>query len=53
MRGLLAAVVVVAVVLLVLGFLLKALKWLIILGALGVVIAVILGIVQGRRGPAR
>ena len=52
MKAVLVAVGVVAVVLIVLGLLLKALKWLIILGAVALVASIIMGILHGRRAAA-
>ena len=49
MRALLTAIGVVAVVLVLLGLFLKAVKWLIIIGVLALLVSIVLGIVQGRR----
>lgn len=49
MKALLSAIAVVAVVVILLGVFLKALKWLIIVGVIALVASVVLGIVQGRR----
>ena len=49
MRALLTAIGVVAVVLIVLGLLLKAVKWLIIIGVVALVVAIVLGVVRSRR----
>jgi hypothetical protein len=49
MRALLSAVAVIAVVVILLGIFLKALKWLIIIGAIALVASVVMGLLQGRR----
>jgi hypothetical protein len=49
MRALLVAVGIVALVLILLGLFLKAVKWLIILGVIALVASIVLGVVQGRR----
>jgi hypothetical protein len=48
-RALLTAVGVVALVLIVLGIVLKALKWLIIIGVVALLATIALGVIQGRR----
>ncbi|GAA2888027.1 hypothetical protein Acy02nite_81840 [Actinoplanes cyaneus] len=50
MRTLLVTPGVVAVVLIVLGLLLKSFKWLLILGVMALIVAIVLGVVKGRRG---
>ncbi|SDT20739.1 hypothetical protein [Actinoplanes derwentensis] len=49
MRSLVATLVVFAVILVLLGLFLKAVKWLLILGAIALVAAIVLGVVNGRR----
>jgi hypothetical protein len=49
MRALLVAVGIVALVLILLGLFLKAVKWLIILGVIALVASIVLGVVQARR----
>ena len=49
MRALLVAIGVVALAFIVLGLLIKAVKWLLILGVIAVVVAVVLGIIEARR----
>jgi hypothetical protein len=49
MRALLIALGVVAVALILLGILVKAVKWLIIIGLVALVAAVVLGVLKGRR----
>jgi hypothetical protein len=49
MRGLLVAVGIVALVLILLGLFLKAVKWLIIIGVIALVAAIVMGVVRGRR----
>ena len=49
MRAPLVAIGVVAVALILLGILVKAVKWLIIIGLVALVVAVALGVVKGRR----
>ena len=49
MRGLLVALGVIAVVLILLGLFLKAVKWLIIIGIIALVVSVVLGFVKGRQ----
>jgi hypothetical protein len=49
MRALITAVGVVALVLIVLGLVIKAVKWLIIIGVVALVAAVVLGFLKGRR----
>lgn len=51
MKGLLGLVAIVGVVLILLGIFLKALKWLIIIGAIVLLISIVSGFVQGRRSP--
>jgi hypothetical protein len=48
-RALLIAVGVVAVVLILLGLLIKAIKWLIIIGLIALVASIVLGVVKARR----
>ncbi|EXG82750.1 hypothetical protein [Cryptosporangium arvum] len=50
MRALLIALGVVAVVLIVLGLVIKAVKWLLIIGAIALVVAIVMGVVEARRG---
>ncbi|GAA0240562.1 hypothetical protein [Cryptosporangium japonicum] len=50
MRALLIALGVVAVVLIVLGLVIKAVKWLLIIGAIALVVAIVTGVVEARRG---
>ncbi|AEV87012.1 hypothetical protein ACWT_5995 [Actinoplanes sp. SE50] len=49
MRALLVTLGVAAVVLIVLGLLLKALKWLLIIGVVALIASIVLGVVKGRR----
>ncbi|MGC9666124.1 hypothetical protein ACNTMW_06145 [Planosporangium sp. 12N6] len=49
MRALLVAVGVVGVVLILLGLLLKAAEWLIIIGLVALVVSIVLGVVKARR----
>jgi len=49
MRALIYTVAAVAVVLIVLGLILKAVKWLIIIGLVALVAAIVMGVVKGRR----
>ncbi|GIE29548.1 hypothetical protein Ait01nite_025930 [Actinoplanes italicus] len=49
MRALLTTLAVFAVVLILLGLFLKAVKWLLIIGVLALVAVVVLGVVKGRR----
>lgn len=49
MKALLTAVAVVGAVLILLGLLIKAVKWLIIIGLVALVASVALGVIQGRR----
>ena len=49
MRALLTTVGVVAVVLIVLGLVIKAVKWLIILGLIALAAVIVLGVLKGRR----
>ena len=49
MRALLVTLGIVAVVLIVLGLVIKAVKWLIILGLIALAASVVLGVVKGRR----
>jgi hypothetical protein len=48
-RALLVTLGVIAVVFIVLGLVVKAVKWLIILGLIALVASIVLGIVKGRR----
>ncbi|WP_433832348.1 hypothetical protein ACQP2E_15900 [Actinoplanes sp. CA-015351] len=52
MRSLITTLVVAAVILILLGLFLKALKWLLILGLIALVASFVLGAVKGRR-PSR
>lgn len=49
MRALLVTLGIVAVVLIVLGLVIKAVKWLIILGLIALVASIVLGVMKGRR----
>lgn len=49
MRSLVTTLVVFAVILMLLGLFLKAVKWLLILGAVALIAAIVLGVVNGRR----
>ncbi|MDI6099352.1 hypothetical protein QLQ12_12190 [Actinoplanes sp. NEAU-A12] len=49
MRALLVTLGVVAVVLIVLGLVVKAVKWLIIIGLIALAASLVLGVVKGRR----
>ena len=49
MRALIYTVAAVAVVFIVLGLILKAVKWLIIIGLIALVASVVMGVVKGRR----
>jgi hypothetical protein len=49
MRSLLVTLGIVAVVLIVLGLVIKAVKWLIIIGIVALVASLVLGVVKGRR----
>lgn len=49
MRALLVTLGIVAVVLIVLGLVVKAVKWLIILGLIALAASILLGVVKGRR----
>ena len=49
MRALLVTLGVVAVVLIVLGLVIKAVKWLIILGLIALVASIVMGVVKGRK----
>jgi hypothetical protein len=49
MKTLIYTVAVAAIVLIVLGLVLKAVKWLIILGLIALVASVVMGVVKGRR----
>jgi hypothetical protein len=51
MRTLVYAVGIIAVVLILLGLFLKAVKWLIILGLIALVASIVMGIVKGRQTP--
>jgi hypothetical protein len=48
MRALTYAVGVVAIVLILLGLFLKAVKWLIIIGLIALVASIVLGVIKGR-----
>jgi hypothetical protein len=48
-RALLVTLGVIAAVLIVLGLIVKAVKWLLILGLIALVAAIVLGVVKGRR----
>jgi hypothetical protein len=48
-RALLVTLGIVAVVLIVLGLVIKAVKWLIILGLIALVASIALGVIKGRR----
>ena len=52
MRALLVTLAVAAAVLILLGLLIKVVKWLIILGVLALVAAIVLGVVGRRRSPS-
>ncbi|MGK5683213.1 hypothetical protein [Actinoplanes sp. URMC 104] len=49
MRALLVTLGIVAIVLIVLGLVIKAVKWLLILGLIALVASIVLGVVKGRR----
>jgi hypothetical protein len=49
MRALLITVGIVAVVLILLGLFLKAVKWLIILGLIALIAAIVMGVIEARR----
>ena len=49
MRSLLITLAVAAVILILLGLFLKALKWLLILGVIALIASVVLGFVKGRQ----
>ena len=49
MRALLVTLGVIAVVLIVLGLVIKAVKWLIILGLIALVASIVMGVIKGRR----
>ncbi|MCM4084491.1 hypothetical protein [Paractinoplanes hotanensis] len=49
MRSFLVMLGVIAVVLIVLGLVLKAVKWLIIIGLVALAVSVVMGFVKGRR----
>ena len=49
MRALIYTVAAAAIVLIVLGLILKAVKWLIIIGLVALVAAIVMGVVKGRR----
>jgi hypothetical protein len=51
MRSLIYTVGVVALVLIVLGLLLKAVKWLLIIGLIALVASILMGVATGRRAP--
>jgi hypothetical protein len=49
MRALLIALGVVAIILVVLGLLIKAVKWLLIIGAIALIVAIVAGVWQARK----
>jgi hypothetical protein len=49
MRSFLVMLGIIAVVLIVLGLVLKAVKWLIIIGLIALAVSVVMGFVKGRR----
>lgn len=49
MRALIYALAAVALVLIVLGLVLKAVKWLIIIGLVALVVSIAMGVIKGRR----
>ena len=49
MRALLITMGVIAAVLIVLGLVIKAVKWLLILGVIALVAAVVMGVIEARR----
>jgi hypothetical protein len=49
MRALLITVGIVAVALILLGLLIKAVKWLLILGLIALIAAIVMGVVEARR----
>ena len=49
MKALIYGIAAVALVLIVLGLVLKAVKWLIIIGLVALVASIVLGVVKGRR----
>lgn len=49
MRALLVAIGIVAVALILLGIIVKAVKWLIIIGLVALVATIVLGVIKGRR----
>jgi len=49
MRALIYTVAAVAVVLIVLGLIIKAVKWLIIIGLVALVFSIVMGVLKGRR----
>jgi hypothetical protein len=49
MKALIYTVGVVALVLIVLGLVLKAVKWLLIIGLIALVASIVMGVVKGRR----
>lgn len=53
MRALLVTVGIVAAVLILIGLLVKAIKWLVILGLIALVAAVLTGVLQARRAARR
>lgn len=53
MRALLTALAVLAVVLILIGVLLKALRWLLIIGLIALAASIIMAVVQGRRSANR
>ena len=49
MRSLLVTLGIVAVVLIVLGLVIKAVKWLIIIGLIALVASIVMGVIKGRQ----
>lgn len=49
MKALLVTLGIIAVVLILLGLLLKAVKWLIIIGLVALAVAIVLGMINGRK----
>ncbi|WP_250030029.1 hypothetical protein [Paractinoplanes maris] len=49
MRSLLVALAVIAIVLIVLGLVLKAVKWLVIIGLIALAVSIVMGFLKGRR----
>jgi hypothetical protein len=48
-RALLVTLGIIAVVLIVLGLIIKAVKWLIIIGLVALVASIVMGVIKGRR----